>query len=382
MPTRVARDVDRVIRTVIVAGAGASLAHAQSYRPSHALFHPPLDSDFFAKAQKLAGRDPGIQSAIRHVRNRSAGLKQFDDPFALENTSLEQYFADVYYEVATEKGSDAFDLFIDLLLLYVKVLTATTNWMALNRKIGDWGRLLRHELALCHDLTVITFNQDLVLENVAMGMPRSGGKWCLRSLYGTDKLSPLYARGSEPVFAHHGYSCPDAPPFRLLKLHGSLNWGVRSTTPEPKQATLFPTGERKIFMLDRRQPPDHHRMASGAEKGRKSWYIWPLIVPPIYDKHRVTGMTVLDTVWQAAREAVEACDRLVFVGYSLPDADIVAAQMIRRAFVSNPRLGAVECINPDVDMVGKLKSRLGCRVVKLYEDIDAYIEDQDLYQTT
>lgn len=367
-------------RTVIVAGAGASLAQAQSIRAARDLDHPPLDKDFFAKAQRLAKNSPGIRRIITDVRRRNQELGQFDDPFALERTSLEQYFADVYYEVATEKGSDAFDLFVDLLHIYVQVLAHTTNWMALNRRLGDWDRLLRHEVARCDGLTVITFNQDLVLENAAMKMPRSGGRWCLDSLYGADGLDPLYAQDEAPVFTHHLDSCPCEPPFRLLKLHGSLNWGVRSTTREPKQATLFPGPERKIFMLNRRLAADNQRMGTHVKKGRANWYLWPLIVPPIYDKHRVTGMAVLEKVWLAAREAIESCDRLVFLGYSLPDADIVAAQMIRRAYDSNFRLFAVECINPDVEIVGKLKNRLRCRVVKLYEDIGAYIEDQALYQ--
>lgn len=363
--------------TVLILGAGASLAHALSYRAKHTLYHPPLDLDFFTKAQRLAEKDPVVAGSVTNVRRLSNALGQFDDPFTVEGMSLEQYFADVYYEVATERGSDAFGLFVELLHAYVQVLAATTNWMADKRGPGDLGRLLRLELRGCERLTVITFNQDLVVENVALRLPRSQGKWCLESLYGDVSLSPLFAPSDTvPVFNLHDESCSDSPPFRLLKLHGSLNWGVRSKTPEPRLATMFPPRERKIFVLDRRIYSDYQTMQGGTKRGRQTWFLWPLIVPPIYDKHRVTGMAVLDQLWSAAREAVQSCDRLILAGYSIPDADIVAAQMLRRAFVSNSKLSCVECINPDARIVEKLKSKLACRVVKLYDGIPSFLDDQ------
>lgn len=223
---------------------------------------------------------------------------------------------------------------------------------------------------------MITFNHDLLVENIALRLPKGAHGWCLKSLYNDAELSPLYAQGgTDPVFDQHGEHCQHAPPFRLLKLHGSLNWGVRSTTPEPKLGTLFPEGKRKIFMLDRRIYSDRQGMTTSTKRGRKNWYLWPLIVPPIYDKHRVTGMIVLEQLWTAARAAIEACDRLVFVGYSLSETDIVTTQMLRRAFLGNDKLHGVECINPDAQIVSKLKTRLNCRVVKLFQDIPSFLED-------
>ncbi len=108
-------------------------------------------------------------------------------------------------------------------------------------------------------------------------------------------------------------------------------------------------------------------------RGRQRWYGFPVIVPPIYDKQSITGTGIFQKVWQEAGQAIEEADKLVLVGYSLPEADVVARQMIRRAF-SASSLTTVDCVNPDPGIVSKLQSVLGCPVTKLYVDPETYLE--------
>lgn len=364
-----------VARTVLLLGAGASVSQAASYRPKRSLEHPPLDANFFRKTLALAKRHPDVGASVSSLRIATQGSARFGNPFEGSGPSLEQFFADVYYEVASMRSASAFKVFLELLHLYVRTLSATTNWFATSSRVGSLGKLLRKESSRCGQLTVITFNHDLVIENAVARMPRVSTGWCLTSLYDEPDFDLLYARENVPKFPHCTEDkCPHSPPLKLLKLHGSLNWGVRSLSKEPKLGTLFPGPTRKIFLLDRRLMSDPQKMLSGTKKGRSTWYLWPLVVPPIYDKHRVTGMGILERQWQAADRAIGKTHRLILIGYSLPDADVVATQMLRRAFLENRNLDVVDCINPDATLAGKLKERLSCPVVRLFHDVENYLE--------
>ena len=65
--------------------------------------------------------------------------------------------------------------------------------------------------------------------------------------------------------------------------------------------------------------------------------------------------------------------RLLFWGYSMPDADYLAAQMFRRSFGGNVANEALHCINPDPQIVPRVKEKLGASVVHLYDGMEQYL---------
>jgi len=284
---------------------------------------------------------------------------------------MEQFFADVYYEVAPLKRADArTQLYTRLLRLYHRTLSATTNWMMLVREHGVLEHLITSELGRTDSLTVVTFNQDLVAESSAARI-RPTSDWCLASLYQTNRLRPrlLLNRPKASVFQHHRPGCPHNPPFALLKLHGSLNWVLASRGIDPTVGTLFPSGHpRRIYCLDTRIVPEHATLT-----GTKPWEIWPLVVPPIYDKPRIVAMGMFQRLWTRARESIESADRVVFFGYSMPDADISAKQLFRRAVARNHSLRSIDCINPDAAMVVKLRKLFDLPIIHYYTDVYAYL---------
>lgn len=363
--------------TVIVVGAGATLAQAQGYRPKQTKEHPPLDLGFFDKAQSLAPSNPTVRRKLGDLGRALERSGGFLDPTSQPGIRLEQFFADVYYEVADARSETAFAVFIELLRLYNRVIGETTNWLGSHSRLGVVDRLLRHEVAESDGLvTVVTFNQDLLLENVAYKFPGDKDRWCLDSLYGDPGLSPL-VRGSA-VFTPHADNCVHEPPFRLLKLHGSLNWMVRTRDRDPSLGTLFPRKSKTYYALDTRVVELGGRVRTGGGSGRTQWYLWPLVVPPIYEKHRLTATSVIQSVWSRAREAISQASKVVVLGYSLPDADVSAAQMLRRAFNENAALEAIHCVNPDYAIVGKLRERLGANVVHMYTDLPTYLAHEVL----
>jgi hypothetical protein len=241
--------------TVVVVGAGGSLAHACSFRPNRAREHPPLDGDFFSKATNL-GNVSTIKTGIALVRRAIARTADGYDPWERSSVTMEQFFADIYYPVASGgKASPYLPVFIETLRLYRRVLAQTTNWITAHKGPGDLDRLLRFERTrMDGQLTVVTFNHDLLLESVAAKLQGAIGSWCLKSLYGDVDLRNLAARVG-PTHQNHSSRCRHSPPFELLKLHGSLNWLMRIASPTPDQGTLFPPrrSTRVIYAYDKRE---------------------------------------------------------------------------------------------------------------------------------
>ena len=88
-------------------------------------------------------------------------------------------------------------------------------------------------------------------------------------------------------------------------------------------------------------------------------------------------MDLLKSVWDMASDAVDRAERVVLVGYSLPDADVLARQMLRRAFVGNSALDSVDCVNPDISLAMKLKNNLGPSVIRSFHDVTSYLKETD-----
>ncbi len=242
---------------VLLVGAGGSLAEALHYRPVRGRSeYPPLDLDFFPRALELASNKRNIRTAIRRLRTAVDATGEFADPWdrSVPFPSLEQFFADVYFDVATGRKQTTFECFVSLLQLYRYVLAETTNWIVdrINGSFGILGRLLRFELerSAPDPLTIITFNHDLVIEAEVAKLPYMTDRWCIEGLYENAELESI--EGPSPRFPRHSGRqdpCAHSSPVRLLKLHGSLNWVVRSRSADPMRSTVFPSNRtRKIYL--------------------------------------------------------------------------------------------------------------------------------------
>jgi hypothetical protein len=84
-------------------------------------------------------------------------------------------------------------------------------------------------------------------------------------------------------------------------------------------------------------------------------------------------MGLLQQVWDRAAEAVTNAERLILFGYSIPEADVLAKQMLRTAVRGNTTLACVECINTDPTIVEKVDRLLGSDVIRLFASVDGYV---------
>jgi hypothetical protein len=167
---------------------------------------------------------------------------------------------------------------------------------------------------------------------MARGLPQPGGPHerfvrglggrpaVLLSLnYDTLLERALKAGGVEPDYGFDRLNLTAvSPSIPLLKLHGSLNW---AHCPACDRIAVL------AHPLGKRADPVCTRCGSAA--------LDRLIITPTWLK-RYTA-TQLRHVWDLALEAVQAAERLTFIGYSLPPNDVAVAQFLRRAILARPQ---------------------------------------------
>ena len=104
---------------------------------------------------------------------------------------------------------------------------------------------------------------------------------------------------------------------RLLKLHGSLNWlfcpTCRDLTLTPKQKGICELKWKPAECCCR----------------KCDTLAVPIVIPPTYLK--VLSNLYLRQIWHAAEQELIAAERIVFCGYSFPDADIHIRYLLKRA---------------------------------------------------
>jgi SIR2-like domain len=164
--------------------------------------------------------------------------------------------------------------------------------------------------------SILSLNYDIIVDN-ALSM-RSGP--ALLVDYG---LSARYALdNSHWRRAYHlaeGIQQNQTPP--LYKLHGSLNW-LYCPSCQQLDVTIGQKGVHYIY----------EEGSDVACPDCQSRYD-PLIITPTLLK--TYDNILLREVWRQAEDKVSKADEVVFIGYSLPDADVLLRCMLKRALFRN-----------------------------------------------
>lgn len=156
-----------------------------------------------------------------------------------------------------------------------------------------------------HD-TVITFNYDLVLDHALYGIG-------VEPNYHLDAFVPGPA-----------YLVKRQPMLSVLKLHGSINWGV---CPDC----------RALHGMQSRKPGQTLRwFPFPACANCKQQIYQPLLVPPTWNKHE--HRDILQKVWKEAFEEMRAATRICVIGYSMPESDAYFKYLLTLALAENTHL--------------------------------------------
>ncbi len=205
--------------------------------------------------------------------------------------------------------------------------------------------------------TVVTFNYDTLFEvainstylgppEIEGGLPRGFEDVGFGSpAPKAPRVSPEDVIGSEPPLS----AVPRLPEatIRLLKLHGSLGWWW--VPNDASGATLVreaiaSTFEHPVQLTDKKE----HRTLAGRE---------PFIIPPLAAKSPYYRNPLTRQLWRDAFEAMRTADRISFVGYSLPRADLVMAGMIDTSL--RGRETDIDVVDLDPDVIAERLFSLG-----------------------
>ncbi len=301
---------------VYILGAGASY-HAGL----------PILSDFFDKAETLCegnkARQPacsGYQTAIKLVRQFRLDNKKSCQPQNIEDVyRLALEFNDTEVLEALEKVVlGVLDLNGCLVNYDGKKYRPDSVYESFVEKLfpyedGVWARRKNVD-----NTVIITFNWDCLIDYAMF--------------YHT--MGPYYGVGQ--------YSKTNTP--KLLKMHGSINWGVcracasaiKITPPNDFVGTRF---IEEPVEFDLRVVTE----GLGRQKCNCGKNLSPKIIPPAYRKDLSGDIT---HIWDAAGEFLEKAHKITLIGYSFPKTDTDFLGLVQKALDNTIDLMKIEVVNP------------------------------------
>ena len=305
-------------KTVIVLGAGATRgASFVDHEQNPCL--PPLDGDFFTQFQRITNSKHN--NLVKQVIADTVGL--FGTNFG---ATLETVFTTIEHTTRMLEATGSSREFAreDLKEKRERLMQAiaATLESALTKQVATGQAslgLLPCEYTdnlvrlLTYEDTIISFNYDCLIDD---SLKRCGDKkWHPRYGYGV----PLGSHGSR-LIGDKRWS-PVIPgtevnTIHLFKLQGSLNFLLSGNTLTLKERPY--TKQRGNLQFT--------------------------IIPPEFQKAYNTTFFV--KIWQKAASAIHRAENLIFIGYSLPEADMHAAALLR-VHVSKESLKNLVVVNPD-----------------------------------
>lgn len=256
---------------------------------------PCLDADSEARFEK-----------VREFRNNE-----------LPKANIEELLSYIDTEKVLRTRSRDFDLDNlrnDLIYLIAKTIQVQMETGVLSSYTGFQENVLY--AGMTNEPTIISFNWDIALDNA---LTFSEGRTNLAIDYGSDFK---YFDGDTLKKADRTRTNA----YRLLKLHGSLNWLFCETCTQDKNK-YFLYGEKVMVEIAEGRPtncPICHKP------------LLPVIVPPTFNKLENTNfLSLLRELWALAFKDIEEAERIVIVGYSFPEDDVHFKLFFRSALFAN-----------------------------------------------
>jgi hypothetical protein len=190
---------------------------------------------------------------------------------------------------------------------------------------------------------VLTLNYDTLIERAARAIAADGkdGKNFVKAsdVYGVP-LTEASRRNAAII------SSEDIETFRLMKLHGSINWYYSGATQYLGEAIYYHE------VSDWTQTSKYERRGRAAVRDKV-----PLIVPPTTEKVTFFQHETLRLIWLIAGQQIEGATRLISIGYSLPETDL-AMQFFLQSRAPKEPIDLV-IVNRDSKTVDRYRRLLG-----------------------
>jgi hypothetical protein len=187
--------------------------------------------------------------------------------------------------------------------------------------------------------TVITFNYDCLVELAycdAVDEEPSSGRRYPSDLVGI-AITPVILRTSSMVSPGRRES------FKLLKLHGSLDWWYSGLQAEPSDPIygVFWVGDFDRGIVGGLGDPNDAELADKV----------PMLIPPAATKGPFYKNRLLAAQWVQAAKALNNAEELILMGYSAPLTDLAVTTLIATQF----RGDVIVPVDIDSDVVGRVR---------------------------
>lgn len=349
------------VNTVLLLGAGLTRAATTEKSKSKI---PPLDADFFEIARAAF---PSETTEVEMC------LRSLVGDYSRELTnSLETATTYLYLKAMKSVRRDDYHRgFLNLLTLLNMLLAKTTNEIKVASPALIYRFILKelHKAEKPENLTIITFNYDLLLERVLEEVASANGSnvFCFPGCYriSDQKLNVRRVRG-RGIFKHNS---DEYKGVAVLKLHGSLNWHSVHISSDPTPTELLNTSRR---LLITNSPIINPNLTT--KKSNRTYYVKPIVVPPVSGKNYVTHVKI-NGLWEKAGEALQKATRVVIAGYSCPPLDIEARILISENLRDN-NLQNIFVINPDMESVAKFSQLCSVDNAIIYNNIKSWVRSE------
>jgi len=329
-------------KTVYVLGAGCS-HHTGA----------PLLGDFLVKARILmeGERDLIYKDSYERIFKWIDELRSASYYVEIDLDNLEHIFslADMLRQIGTDEGKQYFS---DLRYLVMETLDrCQIRWTRNTYNPDDlYSQFIKNLQELnkqrknfigqgtgpFEEDVIITFNYDVMLD-YAMEFNSIIPNYCL------------------PI-------SPSSGKFKLLKLHGSLNWAkckscehLQIVPASPIPAGYFPLPFGKNGAQINFKMVTHVLKNTKCEECHKEDTLEPIIIPPTWSK--AIENSPLIKVWETAVEEIKNAFQLIVIGYSMPPTDTFFQYLLTLGLFSNAKLHRVVVVNKDnsEDLKGRYK---------------------------
>ncbi|MBV9471203.1 MAG: SIR2 family protein [Abitibacteriaceae bacterium] len=177
--------------------------------------------------------------------------------------------------------------------------------------------------------TVATLNYDTVLERATGEHPELNHIFT-SNLYRMP-IAPLGQR-TAAVFAGE-----TRPTYRLLKLHGSVNWYF-SGDENVEGQQVYEDWLPEFIGRGQKEEESQKNIQSHLEyEGLNKMDLRPLIIPPVADKSAFYKTRTVRLTWSEFRKSLKESSELYCIGYSLPKTDLTMRLFLRAAVEGNPK---------------------------------------------
>lgn len=335
-------------KTVYILGAGASAHQA------------PMLNNFLVRARSLWNSKP------KHLEKEKSFKRLFDfvetlrSPAYYLNMDLEN-IEHVFSLIATmkelnrslEDGTEPDDLFEDIKWVIYETLEheCKLDWPT-NKDIrpdDHYKTFIENILGPLHENkieqlgaraqnnssyrdSIITLNYDVLLDNVF-----------------------FYRRKNEINYGFGGsYKGGN---WKVLKLHGSLNWGYHEDCPETKrdESRMAKTFDPEPTVARHQHKGEDYEVPikvvtqkisdADCKECEKNNVLEPLIIPPTWSKK--PDKPPIESVWNEAINELQEAFQIVIIGYSMPDTDTFLPYLLSLGLTDNRDLHRVLVVDKD-----------------------------------